>query len=467
MVFDQRYPCLARARRPSSGARARPPRELFADDPERASRYRREVGDVLVDFSKHRLTDETLALLDRAGRGEPVDLPPRCHVRRRAHQLDRGPSRPARRPAGTPVGADRGRRRRCRPGGPRDAHRMAALAESVRTDAWTGYTSRPDPRRGQHRDRRLRPRAGDGLPGAAESTRCPISSATSCRTSTVPIWRGPSPGSIRRRRCSWCRPRRSPPSRRSPTPARPRRGWSRRSATSRRRPPLRRRLDQCRGRRGFGIDTRQHGRVLGLGGRSLLGRFGDRAVAHDRHRGPTVRRVPRRVPPRSTSTSAPRRSPTNVPVLLGLLGIWYSNFWGAASHAVLPYAQELARFPAYLQQLDMESNGKSVTLDGSAVTHRDRADRVGGARHQRPARVLPTAAPGHPPRAVRHDRLRPAQPSAPRPPRPADGEPVRPVEALAFGKTLAEVQAEGIAPISSAIGCSPATGRRRRSSPSA
>jgi glucose-6-phosphate isomerase len=58
----------------------------------------------------------------------------------------------------------------------------------------------------------------------------------------------------------------------------------------------------------------------------------------------------------------------NAPVLLGLLGVWYSNFWGAQTHAVLPYSQELARFPAYLQQLDMESNGKSVTRDGAEVT---------------------------------------------------------------------------------------------------
>jgi glucose-6-phosphate isomerase len=57
----------------------------------------------------------------------------------------------------------------------------------------------------------------------------------------------------------------------------------------------------------------------------------------------------------------------NVPVLMGLLGIWYSNFFGAATHAVLPYSQYLAKFPAYLQQLDMESNGKSVDLAGRAV----------------------------------------------------------------------------------------------------
>ena len=58
----------------------------------------------------------------------------------------------------------------------------------------------------------------------------------------------------------------------------------------------------------------------------------------------------------------------NVPVLMGLLNVWYSNFLGAQSHAVLPYAQQLSRFAAYLQQLTMESNGKSVRWDGSPVT---------------------------------------------------------------------------------------------------
>jgi glucose-6-phosphate isomerase len=58
----------------------------------------------------------------------------------------------------------------------------------------------------------------------------------------------------------------------------------------------------------------------------------------------------------------------NVPVLMGLLNVWYSSLLGAQTHAVLPYAQLLHRFPAYLQQLTMESNGKSVRWDGSPVT---------------------------------------------------------------------------------------------------
>jgi glucose-6-phosphate isomerase len=59
----------------------------------------------------------------------------------------------------------------------------------------------------------------------------------------------------------------------------------------------------------------------------------------------------------------------NLPVLMGLLGIWYNDFFGAQTVAVLPYDQYLKRFPAYLQQLTMESNGKHVTLDGTTVDY--------------------------------------------------------------------------------------------------
>jgi len=59
----------------------------------------------------------------------------------------------------------------------------------------------------------------------------------------------------------------------------------------------------------------------------------------------------------------------NLPVLMGLLGVWYNDFFGAQTVAVLPYEQYLKRFPAYLQQLTMESNGKHVTLEGAEVTY--------------------------------------------------------------------------------------------------
>ncbi|MFI0789377.1 glucose-6-phosphate isomerase [Streptomyces lydicus] len=139
----------------------------------------------------------------------------------------------------------------------------------------------------------------------------------------------------------------------------------------------------------------------------------------------------------------------NAPLLMGLLGIWYGNFWDAQSHAVLPYSHYLSKFTAYLQQLDMESNGKSVDRDGNPVhwqtgpvvwgtpgtngqhayyqllhqgTKTIPADFVGFAR------PVPDLRPGLVPQ---HDLLMAnffAQ-----------------SQALAFGKTPEEVRAEGVA----------------------
>jgi glucose-6-phosphate isomerase len=146
----------------------------------------------------------------------------------------------------------------------------------------------------------------------------------------------------------------------------------------------------------------------------------------------------------------------NVPVLMGLLNVWYTNFLGAQSHAVLPYAQYLHRFPAYLQQLTMESNGKSVRSDGSPVVT-DTGEVFWGEPgtngqhafyqliHQGtpliPADFITVANPAHP---LKDDT--------------GDGNAVKPgqdvyalylanffaqTKALAFGKTAEEVRAEG------------------------
>jgi glucose-6-phosphate isomerase (EC 5.3.1.9) len=87
----------------------------------------------------------------------------------------------------------------------------------------------------------------------------------------------------------------------------------------------------------------------------------------------------------------------NVPVLMGLLNVWYVNFLGAETHAVLPYDQYLHRFPAYLQQLTMESNGKSVRVRRFLRGLLHGRGFLGRARHQRSARFLPAYPPGHPP----------------------------------------------------------------------
>jgi glucose-6-phosphate isomerase len=144
--------------------------------------------------------------------------------------------------------------------------------------------------------------------------------------------------------------------------------------------------------------------------------------------------------------SAPAEA--NAPLLLGLLGVWYNAFCDAPSHAVLPYSQYLSKFTAYLQQLDMESNGKSVDRAGRPVawqtgpvvwgtpgtngqhayyqllhqgTRMIPADLIGFAR---PAAEL------HPRLAAQHDLLMANL--------FAQGQ------ALAFGKTADEVRAEGV-----------------------
>jgi len=137
----------------------------------------------------------------------------------------------------------------------------------------------------------------------------------------------------------------------------------------------------------------------------------------------------------------------NVPVLMGLLNVWYTNFLGAQSHAVLPYAQQLHRFPAYLQQLTMESNGKSVRWDGSPVTT-DTGEVFWGE---------PGTNGQHAFYQLIHQgtRLIPADFIAfanPAYPLTDDGRDVHGLflanflaqtKALAFGKTAAEVEAEG------------------------
>ena len=72
----------------------------------------------------------------------------------------------------------------------------------------------------------------------------------------------------------------------------------------------------------------------------------------------------------------------NLPVLMGLLALWYTEFFDAQTVAVLPYEQYLKRFPAYLQQLTMESNGKHVTLDGTHVDYRDGRRSTGASRER-------------------------------------------------------------------------------------
>ncbi len=116
----------------------------------------------------------------------------------------------------------------------------------------------------------------------------------------------------------------------------------------------------------------------------------------------------------------------NMPVLLGLLWTWYGNFFGAETHAVLPYSQYLEKLPAYLQQLDMESNGKSVDLDGNPVDYQTGPVVWGtpGTNGQHAYYQLIHQGT----KLIPCDFIGFVQPShrSRRPPRPADGELLRP-----------------------------------------
>jgi glucose-6-phosphate isomerase len=134
----------------------------------------------------------------------------------------------------------------------------------------------------------------------------------------------------------------------------------------------------------------------------------------------------------------------NMPVLMGLLQVWYGNFWGAETHAVLPYSRHLEKLPAYLQQLEMESNGKSVDIGGGAVGYQTGAIVWGtpGTNGQHayyqlihqgtkliPADVIAFVSPTDD--VEGHQDLLLANVFAQ-------------TEALAFGKTREEVEAEGV-----------------------
>jgi len=135
----------------------------------------------------------------------------------------------------------------------------------------------------------------------------------------------------------------------------------------------------------------------------------------------------------------------NLPVVLGLLGVWYNNFWGAESHAVLPYDQYLKRFSAYLQQLDMESNGKQVTRSGERCNYQTGPIIWGepGTNGQHAfyqlihqgKKLIPCDFLGFAqslnPRDDQHDLLM--------------ANYFAQTEALAFGKTEEEVKADGVA----------------------
>ncbi|MBV8615559.1 MAG: glucose-6-phosphate isomerase [Acetobacteraceae bacterium] len=343
-------------------------RELFAGDSDRAQRFSAEAAGVFLDYSKNRITEETLRLL--IGLAEACDVPARRDAMFRGEKINVTEKRAVlhvalRAPRGARIEVDG---KDVVPEVHEVLDRMAAFAEKVRSGRWAGHTGKRirnvvnigiggsylGPEMAYHA---LRPfsdpamtfRFVANIDGAAfaeavsdldaAETLFIISSKTFTTLETM-------------------------------TNAATARRWvverlGAEAAVSRHFVAV---STNAEGVRDFGIDTENmFGFWDWVGGRYSMdsaiglstmiavgpGHFRDMLVgfhAMDEH----------------FRTAPPRQ---NLPLLLGLLTVWYNNFFGAQTLGVMPYAAQLSRFPAYLQQLQMESNGKHVDLRGSQVAH--------------------------------------------------------------------------------------------------
>ncbi len=355
-------------------------RAWFAADPDRARRLTFELGDLTVDLSKNLVTDETLALLTRLA--AEVGVADRFDAMLRGDHInvteDRAVLHTAlRRPAGSSP-------RLVVDGQDVDAdvqevlEKVYAFAEKVRTGAWTGVTgervrtvvnigiggSDLGPAMAYEA---LKPYVLDGLTVRFVSNIDPTDLAEKVKdldpATTLFIVASKTFGTLE-----------------TLTNARLARAWmwgrlvaegriddtdeARNGAVAKHFVAVSTALDKVAA---FGIDPSNAfgfwdwvgGRysmdsAIGLSLAIAIGQDGFADLLHGFH-----------VVDRHVASTPFER---NVPVLMGLLNVWYVNFLGAHTHAVLPYAQYLSRFPAYLQQLTMESNGKSVRWDGSPVT---------------------------------------------------------------------------------------------------
>jgi len=343
-------------------------RDLFANDPERAGRLSLTLGDLLFDFSKNRITDETMSLLIR--------LADECGVRDWTSKMFAGEAINETEGRAVLHTALRNRSERpvivdgsdVMPEVRSVLHHMRRFSEAVRHGSWLGHTGRP-----------MTDIVNIGIGG---SDLGPVMVTEALR----PYWKeglqvhfvsnvdGTHLSEVLRRveaaSTLFIVASKTFTTQETLTNARSARRWlverlgSEESvakhfvALSTNEP----------GVRDFGIDPRNMftfwdwvgGRyslwsAIGLSIACVIGmeRFEELlagAYEVDEH-----------------FRTAPLRE--NIPVVMALLGVWYGGFFGATSHAVLPYSQYLHRFPAYLQQADMESNGKSASRDGNRVSY--------------------------------------------------------------------------------------------------
>ncbi|WP_433888742.1 glucose-6-phosphate isomerase [Streptomyces sp. CA-111067] len=343
-------------------------RELFADDPARATRYTLEVGDLHLDYSKHLVTDDTLRLLrelavatgvfelrDAMFRGDRINV---TEDRSVLHTALRAPRSAVIESDGQDVV----------PAVHAVLTKMAVFTDRIRSGEWTGHTGRPiknivnigiggsdlGPAMAHevlrtYTRRDLTVRFVSNVDGSdlheavrdldAAETLFIIASKTFTTIETI-------------------------------TNATAARNWlltelrADESAVAKHFVALSTNAEKVSD---FGIDTQNMFEFWDwVGGRysydSAIGLSLMIAIGPDRFR--EMLAGFHLVDEHFRTAPAER----NVPLLLGLLGVWYGNFHDAQSHAVLPYSHYLSRFTAYLQQLDMESNGKSVDRDGNPVT---------------------------------------------------------------------------------------------------
>ena len=345
-------------------------RELFAKDPERFARFSLRFGDLLLDYSKNRVTDETMTLLralaraagveamrDRMFAGEPINL---TEGRAVLHVALRNRAR-------RPILVDG---KDVMPDVEAALAHMKSFSEAVRGGAWTGYTGKP-----------IRAVVNIGIGGSdlgpvmvTQALRPYARSDGELALHFVSNVDGSHIAEALKRidpeTTLFLVASKTFTTQETMTNAHTARAWFLERAQGDAERHVAKHFvalsTNTKAVSAFGIDPANMfvfwdwvgGRYslwssIGLSIALAIGfeRFEellDGAFAMDEH-----------------FRTAPLEQ--NLPVTLALLGVWYNNFFGAATHAILPYDQYLSRFPAYFQQGDMESNGKSVTREGRRV----------------------------------------------------------------------------------------------------
>ena len=343
-------------------------RRLFGEDPDRGTRLTAEAGGLYLDYSKHRITDETIGLLIR--------LADECELRERIDAMFRGDRINVtedravlhvalRAPEGTSISV----------GGKNvlpDVHqvldRMADFAERVRGGEWKGYTGKP-----------IRNVVNIGIGG---SDLGPVMAYEALRAYTKRdmIFRfvsnvdatdfAEATQDLDPAETLFIVASKTFTTQETMTNARTAREWTLAALGGEQAVASHFVAVSTNGAEvaKFGIDTANMFEFWDwVGGRysmtSAIGLSTMIAIGPDHFRAMLAGFHAMDEHFRTTPFER------NLPVLMGLLGVWYTGFWDAQTVAVLPYDQYLKRFPAYLQQLTMESNGKYVTLDGARVSY--------------------------------------------------------------------------------------------------